>query len=80
MISASCKQCAIRNLKKPLKFAHLYKLANQSMRKAHVIEITKSCIAAFMKARNSLVVDVERGKKQKIVKMFFLKLLLKVLF
>ena len=50
------------------------------MLKAHVIEITKSCIAAFMKARNSLVVDLERGKKQKIVKMFFLKLLLKVLF
>ena len=40
------------------------------MLKAHVIEITKACIAAFMKARNSFV-DVERGKKQKIVKMFF---------
>ena len=31
-------------------------LAKQSTLKAHVIEITKTCIAAFMKARNSLVV------------------------
>ena len=31
-------------------------LAKQSTLKAHVIEITKACIAAFMKARNSLVV------------------------
>ena len=40
-----------------IKFAHLQKLANQSMlNKAHLIEITKACIAAFMKSRNSLVV------------------------
>ena len=38
------------------------------MLKAHVIEITKSCIATFRKARKSLV---ERGKKQKTVEMFF---------
>ena len=43
------------NSKKPIKFAHLEKLANQStLNKAHMIEITKACIAAFMKARNSL--------------------------
>ena len=34
----------------------LKKLANQStLNKAHVIEITKACILAFLKARNSLV-------------------------
>ena len=36
---------------------HPQKSANQSMlNKAHVIEITKACAVAFMKARNSLVV------------------------
>ena len=39
------------------KIAHLQKLANQStLNKAHVIEITKACTVAFMKARNYLVV------------------------
>ena len=33
------------------------------MLKAHVIEITKACIAAFMKARNSLVVWCRERKK-----------------
>ena len=47
------------------------------MLKAHVTEITKACTAAFMKARNSLVYDVERGKKQKIVKMLSFKALTK---
>ena len=39
-------------------FSHLYTLANQStLNKAHVIEITKARTVAFMKARNSLVVQ-----------------------
>ena len=44
------------NSKKPIEFAQLKKLANQSMFKAHVIETTKACIAAFIKTINSLVV------------------------
>ena len=37
-------------------FAHLQKLVNQStLIKAHVVEITKACTVASMKARNSLV-------------------------
>ena len=48
------------------------------LNKAHMIEITKACIVAFIKARNSLMFDVvERKKKQKIVKMYFLKLTVK---
>ena len=56
------------------------KLANQStLNKAHMIEITKACIVAFMKARNSSVVSCrETGKTQKMVEMHFLKLLLKI--
>ena len=42
---------------KPIKFAHFYKLANQSMMNAaFVIKVTKACKVAVMKARNSLVV------------------------
>ena len=38
--------------------AHLEKLAKQSMlNKAHMIEIKKSCIVAFMKVKKSLVVQ-----------------------
>ena len=49
--------CAMWNSKKPIKFPHLLKLANQStLNKAHAIGITKACIVVFMKARNSLVV------------------------
>ena len=45
---------------------------------AHVIEITKACIAAFMKARNSLVVCCrERKKTEDSENAFFYKLLLK---
>ena len=55
---------------KPIKFAHLLKLANQSMLKAHVIEITKACVAAFMKARNSLVIW-ERKKTEDSENVFF---------
>ena len=37
---------------------HLSTLANQStLNKGHEIEITKACTVAFMKARNSLVVQ-----------------------
>ena len=46
------------NSSKPIKFPHLWKLANQStLNKAHVIEITKACKVAFMKARDSFVVQ-----------------------
>ena len=56
-----------------------FKLANQStLNKVHVIEITKACIAAFMKARNSLVVWCREKQKQKMVKMYFLKCLVTI--
>ena len=61
--------------------AHLQKLANQStLNKAHMIERTKACTVAFMKARNSLVVPckekhVNWKKKQKIVNICFFKAL-----
>ena len=62
---------------KPIKFAHLWKLANQStLNKAHVIKIAKSsCTVTFRKARNSLVIRcreecVSWRKKQKMVKIF----------
>ena len=42
------------------------------------IETAKACIAAFMKARNSLVVWCSEKQKQKMVKIYFLKLLLKM--
>ena len=52
------------NSKKPIKCAHFEKLANQStLNKAHVIEITKACIVAFLKARNSLVAWCREKKK-----------------
>ena len=42
------------------------------MLKAHVIERTKACIAAFMKARKSLVVlCIEREKTEDSEKVFF---------
>ena len=71
----------MRNSKKPIKFAHLKKLANQStLNNSHVIEIKKASTIAFMKARNYLFVgwtDRERqGEKQKMVKVYFLKVLL----
>ena len=58
------------NSSKPIKFPHLWKLANQStLNKAHVIEVTKACKVAFMKARDSFVVwyreeGVNWGKKE----------------
>ena len=44
------------------------------LNKAHVIEIAKEFTVSLMKARNSLVFDVERERKrkQKMVKMYFL--------
>ena len=71
---------------KPIKFAHFYKLANQSMMNAAlVIKVTKACKVAVMKARNSLVVRCREKhvnwkkkkrvnweeKKEKMVKTFF---------
>ena len=59
-------ESAVWNSSKPIKFPHLWKLANQStLNKAHVIEITKACKVAFMKARDSFVVRyrVSIGKK-----------------
>ena len=42
-----------------------------------MIEITKACTGAFMKARNSLILQCrENKKKTEMVKMYFLKLLL----
>ena len=66
-------------LKKPIKFAHLYKLANQStLNKAHVTEIIKACIVALWKQEIPWLFDVERrNKKQEMVKIYFLKVLLK---
>ena len=50
-------QAAMWNSSKPIKFAHLWKLASQStLNKAHVIEIIRVCAVAFEKVRNSLVV------------------------
>ena len=49
-------ESAIGNSSKPIKFPHLRKLDNQStLNKGHVIEITKACKVAFMKARDSFV-------------------------
>ena len=50
-------ESTIWNWSKPIKFPHLWKLANQStLNKAHVIEIKKACKVAFMQARESVVV------------------------
>ena len=44
------------NSRKPIKFAQLQKLANQStLNDALVIEITMTCTVALMNARNSLI-------------------------
>ena len=62
---------------KPIKFSHLWKLANQwTLNKSHVIETTKACTVAFMKAINSLVIRcreerINWRKKQKMVKIYF---------
>ena len=65
------------NSSKPIKFPHLWKLANQStLNKVHVTEITKACKTVFMKARDSFVVrcraNVSIGKKTRMVKIYFL--------
>ena len=47
---------------KPIKFAHLQKLAEQSMlNDTHVIQIGKICTVVLMKAKNSLVFDEDRN-------------------
>ena len=66
------------NSSKPIKFPHFWKLANQSMlNKAHVIEITKACKVAFMKARDSFVVRHRKErvdwKKNRMMKILFFK-------
>ena len=44
------------NSSKPVKFTHLQKLANQSaLNGAYVIEITKTCTLALIKARKYLI-------------------------
>ena len=43
------KQYAMWKSKKPIKFAHFSKLANQSTLKAPVIETTKACTASLWK-------------------------------
>ena len=69
------------NSKKPIKFAQLKKLANQStLNKAHAIAITKACILAFMKARNSFVVWRRENKKTEDGENVFFKALAKVFF
>ena len=60
------------NSKKLIKFAHLQKLANQSiLNKAHVIEITNACIVAFMKARNSSAVWCKEKKTEDVENVVF---------
>ena len=50
-----------------IKFPHVWKLANQAtLNEADVIEITKLCKVAFMKARD--------WEKNRMVKIYFLKL------
>ena len=71
-------ECAVWNSSKPIKFPHLWKLANQStLNKAHVIEITKACKVAFMKARDSFVVRHRKErvdwKKNRMMKILFFK-------
>ena len=59
----SISEDAIRNSSKPIKFPHLWKLVNQStLNKANMIEITKACKFAFMKARNFVVVRYEEER------------------
>ena len=66
------------NSKKRIKFSLLSKLANQlTLNKAHKIEITKACIAAFMKAINSLVVWCREKKKTEDAENVFFKALAK---
>ena len=67
------------NSSKPIKFPHLWKLANQSTsNKAHVIEITKACKVTFMKERDSSVIryreNVWIGEKNRTVEIYSFKL------
>ena len=54
------KLCHVK-LKQTNQIAHVKKLANQSLlNKAHVIEITKACTVAFIKARNFISCSMKR--------------------
>ena len=70
------------NLSKLIKFIHLKKLSNQSMLiDAHyVIRIRKICAVALMEVRIPWFFVVERkvsiGKKNRMLKIYFLKLLI----
>ena len=70
------------NANKPIKFALLQKLGNQSMfNGVHMIEMKKTYTVAFMKAQKSLVVGcrethVNLEKKQWMLETYFLKFLL----
>ena len=72
-------ESAMWNLKQTNQIHHLQTLANQStLNKAYVIEITKACAVAFMKARNSFVVRCREKhanwkKTEDMVKIYFLK-------
>ena len=71
---------AIPNSSKLIKMAYLSKFVNQStLNGEHLIKIAKICTFAFTKARNSLVVWCREKpviwKKQKMVKIYFLKFL-----
>ena len=62
---SNISKCAMWNSKKPIKFFHHWKLVSQStLNQAHVIEITKRCTVAFMKARNYLVVWWREEKRK----------------
>lgn len=60
---------------KPIRFAPLSKVANQStFNRAHVIKLKRTCTVAFMKTRNSFIVRCKakrvNWKKQKTIKYF----------
>ena len=70
-------ESAMWNSSKPIKFTHLWKLANQStLNKVHKIEIAKACTIAFMTTRNSLVIRGTCQFEKNMMKIYFLKLLL----
>ena len=73
--------CPMWNSSKPIKSAHHLKLANQStLKKAHVIEITKACTVTFLwKQELPWLFDVEKnvsiGKKTEDGENLFFKAL-----
>ena len=66
------------NSSKPIKFPHLWKLANQlTLNETHVIEKTKVCKVGFMKAKDSFVDRYREERvnreKNRMVKILFFK-------